>query len=285
MRSLHDISTDSEVILTTCGVMGDPGTATNRWLLNLSHEETQNLTANESVYRQRLTRRNLISGQLENTYCTEFTLISTVMGVDNEKLIPPYFPVFRNEDFLFGRMIKFLHPNSLIFDQPWFVPHLPIIERYWDEKEIYRPEQMGILYFLGVYIEKLRTAYISSSVQTRYDALVSIFSDLANADNKSILGIVRTEMTTLAIAIIQESDRSLTEFKDLPDYWKQDVARRRDANIHYLQSIDTYFLSDLAYAGTMENQLALFRLLVGKYAHSLKQWCEIKQAITSESVS
>lgn len=281
MLSLHALSPNSEVILGTCGVIGDPGTASNRWILDLSRDELQNLIHSEQTYRQGVTQRHLISSQLKNTYHTDFALISTVTGIDGRKLLPPYFPVLRNEDFLFGRMVKFLHPNSVIFDQPWFVPHLPVDNRSWSPDDIFKPEKMGLLYFLGTYIEKLRCDFVSDSASTRFEALILIFNDLVSSDDNSLLRIVQTEMATLATAVICDSEKSLSEFKDFPDYWKRDVKKRRDANIEYLNSIDDHFLIDLAFAGSKESQLALFRQLVGDYAVALEHWHEIKQFYTT----
>ena len=87
-------------------------------------------------------------GVIPSNFCPRFVLLSQMTGVDNRELLPPYFPLFRNEDFLFGENLQFLHPNSLMVDFPWALPHLPLEERQWDRDSINRPIE---LWHAGIY--------------------------------------------------------------------------------------------------------------------------------------
>ena len=60
---------------------------------------------------------------------TKMASMSQVTGLDNSALLPPYFPVFRGEDQLFGAMVEAMFHHGAVVDYPWAVPHLPLEER------------------------------------------------------------------------------------------------------------------------------------------------------------
>jgi hypothetical protein len=51
--------------------------------------------------------------------------MSQMTGLDNSELLPPYFPVFRGEDLLFGAMVEAMHPRDSVINHDFAVPHLP----------------------------------------------------------------------------------------------------------------------------------------------------------------
>ncbi|MCG8425959.1 MAG: hypothetical protein MI754_01220, partial [Chromatiales bacterium] len=277
--ALTNINADSPVLLTTSGNFGDPGIASNRWLLDLKGDERLQVVESEVAYSRAKTSRYLITAQSQHTFRTDFSLISTVTGVGNSYLLPPYFPMFRNEDFLFGRMIQFLYPSAVLLDLPFFVPHLPLEKREWDAEGICKPEQMGFLYFLGIYISKRKADWGSRLVDVRYDALVALFQNLASLDNAALLKIVRDEMSNLVASVVKEANENLKGFPDAPEYWKSDIKNNINANLKYLTHIEHEFLTDLSYAGDIDQQVALFKMLLSKYTQALKDWRKIRTII------
>jgi hypothetical protein len=56
-------------------------------------------------------------------------VMSQATGLDNSHLLPPYFPVFRGEDYLFASLVVCLHPDAAVLDFNWSIPHLPLEQR------------------------------------------------------------------------------------------------------------------------------------------------------------
>lgn len=61
--------------------------------------------------------------------------MSQLTGSDNRGFLPPYLPVMRGQDRLFGEVCQFLFPDSVALDLPFAVPHLPMPERNWRDKD------------------------------------------------------------------------------------------------------------------------------------------------------
>lgn len=279
-EELRGMSGASRIVLTTSGVGGDPGMTSNRWLLELGGEEKAQLLKDASSYDRLKQSRSMILAQSAYAFRSDFILMSTMTGVHNRLLMPPYFPHLRNEDFLFGKMVQFLYPRAVVLDQPWFVPHLPVNKRRWGHEDIYAPEKMGFSLFLGLYINRQAGSWYGESEGDRFDALIAIISDLGAADSSTLVKIVRNEMAALATSVIRDSGKALSEFADAPEYWKLDVQKRRDANIKYLSSLDDHFLVDLSFAGDLDKQVVMLKSLLQRYAKALSDWREIRALMT-----
>jgi hypothetical protein len=130
-RSLNQAS---RVLITECGSLGDPGTGGNQWLASLPDSSRERLLSDEGLLEEALRQRCCWLGRERPAFRANAS-ISQVTGFDNRGYLPPYFPITRGEDRLFGQLSRFIFPDSLILDYPWAVPHLPINERGWTERD------------------------------------------------------------------------------------------------------------------------------------------------------
>ena len=70
-------------------------------------------------------------GQNGHAFARTATM-SQITGLDNSVSLPPYFPVFRGEDLLFGTMLRYLFPVGVVLDYDWGIPHLQLVRRPLD---------------------------------------------------------------------------------------------------------------------------------------------------------
>lgn len=276
---LTDLDATSRIVMTSCGYIGDPGTASNQWLLGLADEAHGMLVRSEGEYVRNKCNRNLMLGQ--NCYALETYSdhMSGITGIDNTLLLPPYFPIFRNEDFLFGKMVQFLYPGSVVMDQPWMVPHLPLEPRKWAPDQIIKPRKMGMLFFIGMYIEKHQSNWQGSEIRARYSALIEILKDLQQSDDSRLISLVHEEMSALAASAIYNAEKKLAEFSDAPGYWKNDVQASIESNMKYLSGLNKEFLVDLKFAGHQSKAVEVFRYLLSRYIRALEYWPEIRESM------
>ena len=74
--------------------------------------------------------------------------MSQITGFDNREMLPPYLPIMRGEDRLFGCMLDFIFPSVITLDYPWAIPHLPLPERRWRNKDlVFTPAASFPLFF------------------------------------------------------------------------------------------------------------------------------------------
>ena len=51
--------------------------------------------------------------------------MTTFLGIDNRHLLPPFFPVQRNSDGIFGHMLRKCVDGSHVAFLPWILLHAP----------------------------------------------------------------------------------------------------------------------------------------------------------------
>ncbi len=182
---------DSPVIITQTGSMGDPGTPGTEWIYSIDPASSKRLFASPNGLDGALANRHYWMGQPKPQF-TKMAVISQVTGMDNAKLLPPYFPVFRGEDYLFGAMVEYLHPQSTVLEYDWCVPHFPIEDRSGNAisskdigKDRFNPSKYitdHTLYETGV------------SAQTRLSGLSQLLKELGETSHRGLLTRYRTEL-------------------------------------------------------------------------------------------
>jgi hypothetical protein len=126
---LNVLRADSPILVTQCGSLGDTGTGGANWALYLGDDSVERMLQAPHGMRAALENRlNWLGSARPNFFKMPF--MSQLTGLDNSHLLPPYFPVFRGEDSLFGAMLVAMHHHSMALEYPWSVPHLPLENRH-----------------------------------------------------------------------------------------------------------------------------------------------------------
>ncbi len=122
------LTAEAPILVTQCGSLGDPGTGGAHWALYLGEDSVERLLAAPQGMAAALEhRRNWLGSSRPNFF--KMPWMSQLTGLDNSRLLPPYFPAFRGEDTLFGAMLVAMHHHSVSLEYPWSVPHLPLESR------------------------------------------------------------------------------------------------------------------------------------------------------------
>ena len=125
---LSRYSAHSPVLLNQCGSWGDPGTGDANWIFFLPEQSIKSLMALEQPLEHLLAARANWMGYRGPTLSAYGTL-SQLTGLDHRRLLPPYFPVGRGEDVLFGIMLQRVQPNSPVLSEGWAIRHEPVDNR------------------------------------------------------------------------------------------------------------------------------------------------------------
>jgi len=122
------LTAESPVLVTQCGSLGDPGTGGAHWALHLGDDSVKRLLAAPQGMTAALEKRMCWLGSSRPNFF-KMPFMSQLTGLDNSRLLPPYFPAFRGEDALFGAMLVAMHHDSVSLEYPWCVPHRPLESR------------------------------------------------------------------------------------------------------------------------------------------------------------
>ncbi|NQX89267.1 MAG: hypothetical protein HRT77_11445 [Halioglobus sp.] len=121
---------DSPILVTQSGSLGDPGTGSAHWVLAQREASMQRLAeASHGVRAAAENRLNWVGSP--QAFFHKMSVMSQLTGLDNSFLLPPYFPAYRGEDALFGAMLVAIHPKSVSLEYPFAVPHLPLESRHY----------------------------------------------------------------------------------------------------------------------------------------------------------
>lgn len=277
-HELTAVNSNSPVLITACGTLGDPGTSSINWIYELASDSRSRLLETEEKYQQSKTLRNTWLGKSRYCFTTHFALLSQMTGLDNRALLPPYFPVLRNEDFLFGEMVQFLYPDSVLMDLPWAVPHLPLEERSWQQDSLAKPMHCGFLDFTADQISKARSNYHSPDPNTRVDALALYFKDLAETDDSALSELARSHNADLITAGIQRLDNALKENGNEPESWAGDVGTLIRTNQQAIGIPATKIFADIPSDPAHVEEIAQVRGFWRSFGSSIAAWKGIRSA-------
>ncbi|WP_457675348.1 hypothetical protein [Thiolapillus sp.] len=266
----HHFQPWSKIRITSCGSLGDPGTSGNQWLLQLDAGSRRRLHATEALYRQHLQQRNLWSGRGQATFLNSFTLISQVTGLDATELLPPYFPIQRNEDLLFGEMLRYLHPDALQLDLPWAVPHLPLNRRNWDREQLTRPAPYGMLSFSAEMLARNRQQNPAEAASIRMESMAALFFSLSDMPDTNLIQSIAEATLARYAAQINHLNDILAESSDAPGYWRHDVQT-------YMANLQQAMFAPLPEGfalmeGDARTRRATARALWARFARGLGAW-------------
>jgi hypothetical protein len=145
-RMLQEIGVQGGAIAATFpGHLGDPGWAAPFGYagvpvgcLMLLPDSHQRMTRSERDYRSACASRALLRVAKSPAISDTKTSGSTFIGLDNRKILPPFMPVGRSQDVIFGVALSQCVAGGYCAHLPWALLHAPIESRRFWPGEIFR---------------------------------------------------------------------------------------------------------------------------------------------------
>ncbi len=220
LETLERLRPDSRVLVSECGSMGDAGTANLNWIATLEGTSLEALLADPANVEHALTKRNAWVGQRRHHFLPRATM-SQCTGIDNRSLLPPYTPVLRGEDQLFGSMVHFIHPRSVVADQAWAITHLPIPERHWSAEEQRFATAQPFESFALATMSGDRGQSRAREPLKRLGHLARVFDDLADLDAKELRRDYARSQVEGRATDFRDLTQAMEQAAEAPERWKQ----------------------------------------------------------------
>jgi hypothetical protein len=215
-----ELKAESPILVTECGTLGCPGSGNNTWLPDMAPQSLQELLQSETKTNNALNYRKVWSGRNHPHFAPRSNM-SPITGLDNREMLPPYFPILRGEDKLFGYVLDFIFPSSVTLDYPWAVPHLPIPEREWrDEDRDFTLKPSFPLFFLDKILEH-KSSCVAQTPLKRLEALSAWFIDLAGASVESQTRLYRDSLLRATANQLEHFDGLLSSADPVPTDWRK----------------------------------------------------------------
>ncbi|MFV8819726.1 hypothetical protein [Haliea sp. E17] len=279
---LSQWSADSPVLITQSGTVGDPGTPGTEWLYTLDARSSKRLLDFNGGVGGALQSRCYWLGQTQPLF-SKLAVISQVSGLDNTALLPPYFPVFRGEDYLFGAITEYLHPHSAVLEYAWSVPHIPIEQRQGDPNPA--PSDGKGKLNINKYVTD-RTVYDEGiTPQSRLNSLAALMRQLSETSDKGLEMEFRKEVAEAQSDEYSRLNRLLQDGMIRPPGW-QDWLEQSVRQVGDAMQVPAA-LGDLASIPEgldVSEIIELFRSNLAGFAGSLGCWQAIRNAATTVSI-
>ena len=209
----------SRVLVTECGSMGDPGTGGIQWLATMSADSRDRLMQHEGRLQQALEQRHCWLGRTHPVFEPNAN-ISQVTGFDNRGFLPPYFPIIRGQDRLFGVTTSFIFPDSVTLDFPWAVPHLPIPARTWSEQQNDFSVSKRFPGWITSQVVSRKDQCTSEAPQSRLEFLARSFKELAESTDDVLLGLYADDWNESRDKRLEDLQQNIRESAAQPKAWQ-----------------------------------------------------------------
>ena len=265
----------AHVALSFTGIVGDTGMEFFQQRLFMQGETLDRLVSDPDHYRNLLRSRYMLRTSRRLAISDGVFCMGMNMGVDNRRLLPPFMPTGRNEDGLFGVMVRLCLPNAFRGHLPRYaVRHLPPEKRSYPENDIaFRPLRANDLL---IYITLTQDGNPIGEGVDALHTLGDMLIRLARLPQKAFSDYLRKLALQAVHADVFRAEHCLGNELDRPDFWRNDVMRYLASARETVKKSDFSVPSDLP--GTPQERLAAFRRQVLAYGQLLTHWPALVEA-------
>jgi hypothetical protein len=269
---------NGRVLITLNGSVGDSGMYSGRNLPIHKEPRTRGrLVRSEEDYRMALRSREVVRQVRSATVCHGSPIMTMFVGIDNRVLLPPFFPVCRNEDGTLGYMIERCLDGCYFGYLPWSLVHDP---------------PQGRSYFGGfaatVRVSDLVIACISTWVCAnrgadtahRLRSLGRHLIEVASVAPEDFEEFVRMLLWRQAAQRISQKEALLRQYGEQPAFWAEDL--RREIKTHQLAVVKPDYIVpiDLPQRLTGEKPVQEAQDLIRRYGELVYWWPAIVERAT-----
>jgi hypothetical protein len=215
--AIERFAPDARIVFTHNHSCGDPGSSMLPFqLFALPTRSRQWLAAHPEAARwvSRIAWRGQTRLRLAPQRDLTFT---TMVGIDNSRLLPPAARNHRSTDLLLGLIAQRMYPTSWVVDLPFALPHLRAPAKQWlGSGEAFMQEPLHVVYS---YLDEHTGSLVSASAEQRLAAMGTLLLDLATASEARL-------RETLLQHAIDAGSRALFSIQEqlddaaLPATWK-----------------------------------------------------------------
>jgi hypothetical protein len=265
----------AKVWATFPGIVGDSGSNSNHFYHFFEDENLKRLTESKEKFERSMLSREVYRHAKQLTIEPARSCMTTILGLDNRDVLPPFFPIFRNEDAIFAHLLGLLHDGALFAHLPWLFHHSPPDVRKALSAAVVDPS-FGLE-------EALRTVLKSFSLNTSWTDLSEKY--MAAGDHiLRFMSMPRDEIKeyfrcnfwqSQAESILVYESAIEKNKKKAPRYFLEDLKKIRDKKKSVLGKVIPLVDESLIEKFGLESAEQKNMELIIKYGELLKWWPDI----------
>ena len=275
---LASLNSESRILLTQCGSWGDPGTGSGNWIFFLKEPSIKRLLQTHGDIESALSARAAWFGY-RGPVLSQAGVMSQLTGLSNDTLLPPYCPVGRGEDNLFGIMLRRLHPHSAVFNEGWAVKHQPLEQRI-DRGELSPLKTSLSLATLADWLGREPPDQWGLNPERQILGLADALFRLSEMETEALASLAAQELLSKNLARLShcfehlEEARSMEELAGYPS-WVRFLNETKEQATQAIQSPES---GTLFPEEDLPNGLDGLRQWGADFACALESWNEIREA-------
>jgi hypothetical protein len=272
------LSESGKVLVTINGLVGDSGIGWPTRLLWLEGKSREQFTRSESAYRNACKSRSVLRAVRFPTISNSPFCMTTFIGLDNRALLPPFVPVLKNEDGLFGSTVRKCFDNSYYGYIPWVLHHTPVEPRSYSANEIWKYSGWRMSHFIR---NLVTTSELNNDLFTTEDRTRAFGDQLVNLGSMQLpefMEVMRLHFCQGVSQRIVLLEQTLASHGNTPDYWAKDVRKHIAALRCALSKDDFAVPQDLLEYRSADHASQLARRLVLMFGQLLCWWPQIIKA-------
>lgn len=260
------------VRITVAGLLGDCGMSFPRWF-GLTGASKERLTRTPRDYASAFTSREVLRIARQATVTSGTFCMASCIGLDNREQLPPFFPVGRNQDGLFGLTVRMLSSEAYIAHLPWALLHQPPEKRRYPHDAL-REDGSGIE-MCDIVMKCLGSCQVGGMGLIHFRCLGQHLLSLSNLEPVAFREFLR-------LALVRDISRSTAYFEhrlhtegECPDWWAADLRRYIDIRREAVTREQYIVPRELRGYASAETALCYAQALIGKYGQLLIHWSDI----------
>lgn len=269
------LSGKGEITVTFNGLIGDSGLSGNvGYLMGINSDSHQRLAQSEDYYRQAMSSHEVMRAARSISVYHGSQCMTGFMGLDNRDLRPPFPPVGRAEDAIFGLLLSTCFEDSYFGHLPWAMLHSP-------ENHPPRPDVLS----------RLKRCHLAEPFQWCLMNYNGLAGQRQPEDRLRFLGRYLTELGSLPTSDFGENlrfqswqflsraisgmENRLRLYRNSPQFWRDDLEKCVGVMKQSALDADYIIPAELRNGRTTSEALALLQRLFLNFGHLLQLWPDI----------
>lgn len=265
------------VAVTSAGLVGDTAMGTPYWALFSPGKSRETFMSSEAKYRFCLERQIVARVAKELTIAERGWKGGPCEGLDNRNLLPPFTPVQRGEDVIFGMLLEF-SSSGYIGYLPWMVHHKrPSNHRFQMDEIVEFATRTCSYNIMKAVLEDSQFPNCSDATENLC-AVGRILEEWGALPRKDFEEAVRQKLSHRWLKQIELIEKLLDTHRRQPEFWADDVTKCLTGLRSAVNSQRAVLGSDLAGSDDNVDCLSMMQKYMAKFGALLQVWPALRQA-------
>jgi hypothetical protein len=267
------------IAATSTGIVGDSGTGGTAYLF-LEPESHERVIQSEPHYRSYVTSRQVLRCVARNTVGSGDFCMAGNLGLDHRSLLPPFLPVDRNSDGLFGTMLRRCFPRSYFGFVPAPILHEPdpprsdTFERIWGQQSRVTTNHIVTALF-DLYTPPIAPCSAEAAALDRVGGFFGECGSMSERDLNEVLRIYFLERFAEQQRYIE---LSMGDEESCPPFFAKYLQKYLDQKRSAV--LDSHYVvpADLRAARGLEGARSSLKAILCRFGQLLRAWSALVEA-------